>query len=354
MQYLKDKQHYIDSYDEGTVEECRWYEKAFLEVPMEKYKGKESSPELRKSFAELSIYFIKGERFRNKQKVIEKWMELDKKRDEKLANTQPPQNIFCDNCFQRMIVDEKDLQLGFDNKPDRVEFYFICKPCKQIRFIYEDGEEYKIQPRLCPKCQIVLDRIHKDEPKKFITIYSCSNCKYEERNEIELTHKNKKADSKFDYDKQRFCLSDIKGSEYIRSNDQLKSIVDDWKKKDQNKELYDTVARINKLTITELQALLQPLLTKEKYIHLELGKPEIGREIVVPFTLQDGNTKRQERDNRSQFRKLIENALTETNWWLMSGKVNYKLGYLTGRLKGVEAEDDIKEIAKGILQPYKY
>jgi hypothetical protein len=354
MQYLNDKQHYSDLYDKGTVEQCRWHEKASLEGPMKKYKGKKLTPEFRKAFAELSIYFITGERFRNKEKTIEKWMAEDKKRDEKLAKTPVPQKIFCDKCFQRMTVDDKDLEYGFDGKPDRIKFYFVCKPCKEIKFIYEDGEEHKVTPRICPTCKVGLKDIDKREAKKLIFIHVCPNCDYEEKVEIDLVHKEEKPDPKFEYDKNRFCLSDAEGYEYIRQSDLMNQLSDDFKEKDQNKELYDTMARIKKLTIAELQALLDPLLLKEKYLHFELGKPEIGRELIVSFSVQDGSTKRQERDSKAQLRKLMESALTETNWKIMYDGVRYKLGFLTGRLKGVESEEDIKEIAKNILQPYKY
>src|SRR6266404_2081207 len=258
MQYLKDRQFYIDSYDKGTVEECRSYEKAFLEGPIEKYKGKKVSPELRKSFAELSLYFIKGERFRNKQKAVEKWMEEDKKRDEKLAKTPAPQNIFCDKCFQRMTIDEKDLEYGFDGKPDRIKFYFVCKPCKEIKFIYEDGEENKVTPRICPTCKVALKDIDKRESKKLIIIHACPKCKYQEKVEIDLAYKEEGKDPKFEYNKNRFCLSDAEGYEYIKQSDLMKQLSDDFKEKDQNKELYDTMARIRKLTVAELQELLEP------------------------------------------------------------------------------------------------
>lgn len=40
-------------------------------------------------------------------------------------------------------------------------------------------------------------------------------------------------------------------------------LVDKWKEKDKNKELYDKVGKIKKLTIVELKKMLTPALEKK-------------------------------------------------------------------------------------------
>ncbi|MDD4111034.1 MAG: hypothetical protein PHS54_05770, partial [Clostridia bacterium] len=44
-------------------------------------------------------------------------------------------------------------------------------------------------------------------------------------------------------------------------------------------------------------------------------------------------------------KKLLNNSLKKTNWRLMSDGVNYRLGFLSGRLKGYEGEEDILKLA---------
>ena len=90
------------------------------------------------------------------------------------------------------------------------------------------------------------------------------------------------------------------------------------------------------------------ILRKEKYINLLFGKPEIERFVVIPFTLEDSNNKREEHDSRNKCRRIITLALEKTNWRLMSEGINYRLGYLTGKLKGYESEDDIAKLFKDV------
>ena len=37
-----------------------------------------------------------------------------------------------------------------------------------------------------------------------------------------------------------------------------------------------------------------------------LDKPELGRYVIVPFTLQDGDSSRKENDSERKFQKLIK------------------------------------------------
>jgi hypothetical protein len=61
----------------------------------------------------------------------------------------------------------------------------------------------------------------------------------------------------------------------------------------------------------------------------------------VGFTVQDSNTARQDYDSRNSFRKLVQGALTGTNWRLMVDSLSYRLGYLQSRVKAYETEEDI-------------
>ncbi len=44
--------------------------------------------------------------------------------------------------------------------------------------------------------------------------------------------------------------------------------------------------------------------------------------------------------------RVIKKTLEGTNWRLMSEGVNYGLGYLSGRLKGYEQEEDLLQLVK--------
>ncbi len=80
------------------------------------------------------------------------------------------------------------------------------------------------------------------------------------------------------------------------------------------------------------------------YINLQFSKPEIERFVVIPFTIEDTDSKREEYDSRSKCKRIINNTLEKTNWRLMSEGIDYRLGYLTGKLKGYENEEDIANL----------
>ena len=87
-------------------------------------------------------------------------------------------------------------------------------------------------------------------------------------------------------------------------------------------------------------------LRKEEYINLDFSKPEIGRDIIINFTVQDNKTDRGEYDSRIQLQRLIKKTLEKTNWRLMSEGIMYRLGILSGRLRGYELEEDLIKLIR--------
>jgi hypothetical protein len=113
-----------------------------------------------------------------------------------------------------------------------------------------------------------------------------------------------------------------------------------------NKELYEELAKIKKLTVAELQKLLAATLKEKGYINLEFSKPEIKKDVIIEFTVQDNKTDRGEYDSRIQLQRILKKKLEVTNWRLMSDGACYRLGILTGRLKGLESEEDLLSLIK--------
>ncbi|NQU99831.1 MAG: hypothetical protein HQ538_03765 [Parcubacteria group bacterium] len=128
--------------------------------------------------------------------------------------------------------------------------------------------------------------------------------------------------------------------------EQLSKLVKDWEEKEKNKELYEKLAKIKKLTVAELQNLLTPILKKEGYIKLEFSKPEIGKDVVIGFTVQDNKVSRGEYESKIQLQRAIKKALENTNWRLMSEGAHYRLGLLLGRLRGYESDEDLLRLIK--------
>ena len=92
MRYLNDKQHYVDLYDLLTIKECLRLENRFSKPSQSLQKIKASDKEkLRAEMLahNLLLYYTKGDHYCNKETTIQKRMEADRLRDEKLENATP-------------------------------------------------------------------------------------------------------------------------------------------------------------------------------------------------------------------------------------------------------------------------
>jgi len=128
--------------------------------------------------------------------------------------------------------------------------------------------------------------------------------------------------------------------------EQLSRFVKSWEEKKRNEKFYDKLAKIKKLTVADIQRLLMVAIKKEEYVNLEFFKPEIKRDIIIEFTVQDNKAGREEYNSKVQLQKLLNEILTDTNWRLMSEGINYRLGILSGRLRGYEDEKDLLKLVK--------
>jgi len=79
---------------------------------------------------------------------------------------------------------------------------------------------------------------------------------------------------------------------------------------------------------------------------LQLANPEIDKNVVVPFTIQDSKSGRESLASEYDLKQLLKKTLENTNWRLMSDGVSYRLGVLNGRLKGYESEEDLLKLVK--------
>mgnify|MGYP005814089249 CR=1 FL=1 len=95
-------------------------------------------------------------------------------------------------------------------------------------------------------------------------------------------------------------------------------------------DIYDAIKGIKQLKIAHLSDLLREALKKQSYRELKLGDPELGEQVTLSFSYLDDKPGRKKYDSKKNLRKLINKALEETNWRLMSDGVSYRLGYLNG------------------------
>jgi hypothetical protein len=115
------------------------------------------------------------------------------------------------------------------------------------------------------------------------------------------------------------------------------------KKKD---PYYQKAIKVKKLTAIELQKLLSKKFKVEGYINLNFENPEIGRYLIVPFTAQDSKKSRNKEKNIKDLNQILKLTLDNFNWRLMSDGLEYRMGYLQGRLKGYENDEELAKFIK--------
>jgi hypothetical protein len=238
-EYLKSKQHYIDLYDKHTVETCRRLIKpddTDKELLRDKKITKKQAKAVKEWAQELFLKMETGERYLNKEKVIQEWIDEDRRKDDLYENAQAPEDIRCLTCRNRMIAGFKQLWYEGD-KPERVLFMYDCpNKCMPRRAFFSDGEEWRTKPHVCKNCSTPTTHNAEDDGKKLVTTYTCPKCKYVETDEYEWSSKKEdEFDEHFATDRDRFCLSEAQGAEYREfkwSMEGAARFMDEWKEKD--------------------------------------------------------------------------------------------------------------------------
>lgn len=347
IKHLKPKQEYLDRYDCMTVEDCRSREKFHNNVGNAKTDLEKSARGL---VRDLGLYFdllyatLKW--YDERDSTVSKWLEADERKDNLLEHAQPPEGVRCLKCYSLTTCSDKSIHDWGSDGRDRVLFMFDCPSgCLPRRAFFDDGEEYRIKPDLCPKCQTELDHTsERVKDKKIVTTYTCSKCSYTKTDELDLTVKKEKPDPDFLKDRARFCLTkeeaDKKREEKWRA-EEMGKLSDRLKEENLHQKEREAVFKLKKLTVIDLEKLLVPLSEKASYVKFQFGTPDLGRDLMIPFTAHDGKSDRTEGFSTSELQKIIKKALGDTNWRLMSDGISYRLGILTGRLRAYEREEDL-------------
>jgi hypothetical protein len=352
--YLKDKSYYENLYDEMTVSECRHYESSIIKAdddPIFDGKNDDEKKRTLTAFAKLATWFISGERYEKKEETIKRWMDDDRSKDKILDDAVPLRNITCGSCRADMNCTMK----GFLTQNDRIDeviFMFECFACNKREAYWHDGIKFE-DGKKCVKCSGKVDGINDKDGDDIITTYKCQVCGHIEIDRYSLKTEPKRIDEHLEEDKKRFCFSSKEGYEYTDYKyrmKQLEELLKQDEEKKKHKELYDAVDKIQKLNIVDLNNLLTKELEKDGYANLELGKPVIGKDVVVEFNVQDGTSGRKEYDSKTLLKKIIARILEKTNWRLMSDGLSYRMGFLSGRLRGFDKEADLLELVKKMMK----
>ncbi|NCU29030.1 hypothetical protein EOM60_00260 [Candidatus Saccharibacteria bacterium] len=362
MTYLRARHYYEYRYDKFTIETARrgvvHYDKFLTEFESKLPKG-EKLDKPGNAFV-VNVFYMQTvgneliHRYEKREQTISEWMACDESLDERIANARLSEEPYCRHCGKQglRIIDKSLMHRGENYEIDdlkEVLFMLKCPQCEKNSAFWEDGTSWKVKPTLCPKCNS--DVTHKtSKTKKAITItYTCTSCKHSFKDRMDLSAKEEAPDPHFDEDRINYCLVDKEFRDRLfrmkHDFEGMAQLGKEMQEKRDNKHIYDAVKEIKKPKIAELIPLLSEPLEKDGYIEFHLDKPEMGREAYVGFSCLDSKSDRKDYDSRKTLKKLVDSALEDTNWRLMSDGTSYRLGYLNGRVRAYESEEDLKKLA---------
>jgi predicted RNA-binding Zn-ribbon protein involved in translation (DUF1610 family) len=356
--HLKDRTHYEDLYDKITVDIGRREAGSLLRA-REEFLGKAKitdQDELSKmDFWWERLYWWLVElpyllpRWEEKDATIRSWMSRDRALDERLASARPRTEPTCSSCGkQGLRLVTKDLLHKESESEQSVLFMLDCTACKRRSAYWEDGAEWISPTTPCPKCTEPLSMKVKMRGRIMTTTYTCDQCGDKEVEKTELG-KEDPPDPDFERHKEVFCLSEERArtmQAYRPKWEEAMRMMDDDMKRIANKELYEAAAKIERLKIPQLIERLRPAIEAAGYIEVAFDKPELGGHVTISFSCMDSHSGREDAKSRKELKNAVGKALSETNWRLMSDGVSYRLGYLTGRLRAFEDEDELVGLVK--------
>jgi len=359
--HLKERQFYEDIYDRHTVEDARrgmvHYHKFYDDV--EKMLDKDDTIDRPGNAAVLNAFYMQAvglellHRYENRERYIADWMAQDEAKDTQIAAARLTEEPHCHHCGKQglRIIDKSLMHRKEDAKyddPEEVLFMLHCPHCDKNSAFWEDGTAWKIDPERCPKCRTeVTHRTTKTKTALTIT-YACPSCGHSYKEKMDLRKKEEKPDPDFDKDRIYYCLVDKEFRDKLYAVkdgfERMAELSKKFKEKEDNKHIYDAIKEMKKPKIAELSAILTPVLEKAGYIEFSLDKPEMGKDVIIGFNCLDSKSDRNDYDSEKTLKKTVEKALANTNWRLMSDGIHYRLGYLNGRLRAYEREEDLKNL----------
>lgn len=357
MKRLKNREYYEDLYDRLTVECGRrntetfndLYDKFFEIMPDEPRNSLRAVLHLNLIY----MLFVGNElldRYDKREDDIREMMAKDEAKDRQVVDAHLTTEPVCQHC-QATGLRLTDKMLCHRDSFDELEevlFILKCSKCQKNSAVWSDGNPLEPRKTSCPKCSAGMEENDNRRGNVITTTYTCSSCGHQYKSKLDFTPKKEEIDPNFETDRTIYGLHDEKVQQELRDAkwryEEMARLGKEWKEKEENIHIYDAIAELKKPKIAELMPLLQSKLEKAGYAEFSLDKPEIGKIAYVSFNCLDSKSDREDYDSRKTLQITIRKALSGTNWCLTSDGISYRLGYLTGRLRAYEEEEQLKKL----------
>lgn len=355
--HLKEREYYEDRYDRITVEWGRRNTEMFNEMYDEFFKIMPDEPRnSHRAVLHLNLIYVVfvGDdllrRYDEREDGIREMMAKDEAKDRQIADARLTTEPICQRCQATgfRLTDKMLCHRDSFDEPEEVLFFLKCPKCQKNSAVWSDGKSLEPKKTTCPKCSSDMSEKDRCRGKIIITTYTCPSCGYQHKSKLDFKPKKEEVDPNFETDRVIYGLHDEKVRQELRDAkwryEEMARLGKEWKEKEENKYIYDAIAELKKPKIAELESLLQPKLEKAGYAEFSLDKPEIGKIAYISFSCLDSKSNREDYESRKTLQATIRKALGDTNWRLTSDGISYRLGYLTGRLRAYEQEDELKKL----------
>lgn len=364
MAHLQDRAVYEDRYDEITVELCRMREQLVYEALGERPAlGPRGEADPVNGYYQYSMFYfalvesLAGERWQERDPVIRTWMAEDEEKDRHLAEVKPSTTPYCRACGDDMEIKLKTYanreRSGAKRDEDDILFMFRCVPCNTRMALWQDGSEWEGHQPRCEQCNAPVDETDVVKDNVITSAYTCGSCGHDYKNVWVLGASTKApVDRHSKVDRRRFCFDATTGENFLARKahiTHIRELLEQGQQRAGNGgEALDPVAEavkeIKVLKVAQMADVLAKAVVKSGYTEFKLGEPQIGREVVVPFGCLDNQPGREAYDSRTGLKKLITTRLADTNWRLMSDGIHHRLGYLSGRVRAYESDEDLRKL----------
>ncbi len=308
---------------------------------------------------------VAGERWQEREDTINKWMAADEAKDLRFADATPAAIPYCRSCGEDMQITHMSYlhreRGGTKVGEEDILFMFDCNSCNKRMATWQDGTEWKPPQARCEQCGAPVDETDKRRGNTITTTYTCGGCGHNHKSTMRLGSSvatKPEPDPGFKLDRRRFCFDAETGRKFLARKAHIEHIRDTLEKasgggagsKQPADPVADAAAAITKLKVAQVADLLAGAAATAGYTEFKLGELQVGPELAIPFSCLDNQPERGAYDSRTKLKKLITTALADTNWRLMSEGIHHRLGYLSGRLRGYESDDEVRTLAEKQLK----
>lgn len=348
MKYRKPDQFYIDRHDQITIKCC----KEKYEEHLSKLLIQAGDNHFRRDAAENTVeYFVKFQYclcfWREKTITIKKWIQDDERKDNLVEAFVPPAGLKCRTCSETIT--------SSDHFFDQNEELVLIMSCRQLEhprvFIYSNGDSVIKEKPKCPDCGSNLNTKTEKGKDRFTFNTACTQCSYVETETFELPVELPPIDED---ERTRYCFTDEYGAKVEVDFERIKELAglaQEIQMENQHPGLWEVINQIQKLTISQVESLIAKELHSKGFVKLNFESPQLDRHIIVPFTIQDAQS-REQRKSVLKVAKALKEVLLLTNWRLIDpqNSLEHRLGIISGRLKAFETDEDIQKLASQILK----